>query len=466
MEKEKSDGYLIIHEIILISPITAPILLAVGGYILTSHFPFPVLCFTTVGLIIGALGVSIPRIWLEFSPDERKTYIGRITRDLGISLPRNWLGNSTNLRESSKKRSGSALWKSFIRLGMFFLSGLCLIISVFYIYHGIQVRNLLIIPIGFLSTLLSSLVLLASILHRIGFQVKERIPAVISLVITMGLSIFILIATQVKVGSACFGQGLVNAAPYSDGSGPHRVEVVQYDRRFWYWVLPKDWQPISVEETELVACFGPVEEYIIETCQYHGFDITRYGYHRQVVLRTAKTGEIIASTTFTGKPPRQCNQTEESSTVKLKGNKWVDPSDVWQWLTEYVEEDRTRTDVVELQVEEPLAVRPEPTVSKVETVFPEPLEKEPTPEQPPSALVTPGNQPPDIGVITGYPSLMSAPSPGGEFLGIIIMSNESVEVLAFTDEWIQVSWVKPEGTEITGWVQKHFVEIAAPDAVP
>jgi hypothetical protein len=461
--KKGDDSNEIFYELFLLSPQAVPILMAVGTFILAKYFPAPVVVNTIVALIIGALGLSVPRAWLEFQTDQRKSPI---------------------------EKTASAPKRILFRLGMYLLAGLCLLISLFFIYHGLQVRNLLLIPIGFISALLCSLFLVTAILGRMGLRVNEMVQAAVSLFITVGISTFIILTSQVEIDPACYGQGVVASATYSEGQVPHPVEIVHYGRRIWYWrwFLPGSWLPASVEETELVACVGPVEEYVIETCQYYGSSVTRYGYKRQVVLRTAKTGEIVASETFRGESPSRCKQTEESSTTKLKGSRWINPNELREWLREYVEENRSGTDVVELPLEVPLAVSPEPMRPEAETVpevFPEPLQQEPVPEvlieplQPetvpeesPSAIVTPGSQPPLTGVLTGNPSLWSSPVPAGapvnpeNNLGIILKQGELVEILATTDEWAKVLWVSPEQNEVTGWVEKRWLDIQAADASP
>jgi hypothetical protein len=448
--KKSNDAY----EIFLLSQLAAPILIGIGAYILANYIFGDKLVFSIpVAVIIGALGVSVPTTWFWYLRDQR---------------------------ESTEERTADREKRFLPRLGMFLLIGLCLLIALLFVYHGLQVRNLLLIVLGFLSALFCSLVLVFIILRGLGLQTDVLISAVVGFVIVAGLSAFIFISSQVEVASACSGRGVAAAAAYSEGPGSHPVEVLYFGRRIWnpmipttwYSPIPESWRPASVEETELVACVDSVEKYVIEICQYRGGpDITRYGYRRQVTLVTARTGEVVASETFRGEPPRQCNQFEDSSIGKLTGSKLVDPDEVWQWLGGYVDSDQdyqfgadAEQPRPEVSIEAP---QPMPSFSP-ESTSPElsggPEEPSLATASPDSQLVvTPGSQPPVTGVLTGNPSLWSGPRPGGEHLGIILEEGESVEILASTDEWIRVRWVSPEGTEVTGWVQRRWVEIPTPD---
>lgn len=449
------------HEILLNSPKAAPILLAVGAYILANHiFGEKRILTIPVALITGALGTCVPAAW-----------------------------SLAAQRGSPKEHTAAAPKRILWRLGMLLLTGLCLLIALLFVYHGFQVRNLLLIAIGFLSALLCCSVLAATILHGLGLRANELVSAVVGLVIAVGLSAFVYTASQVEVGPACYGQGVASSAPYSEGPGPHPVEVLHLGRRMWdpaiptirYSPLPTSWRPASAEDTELVACVGRLEKYVIQTCTYRGgSDVTRYGYRRQVTLVTARTGEIIASETFAGEPPRSCRQTEERSVRTLKGSKLVDPDEVWGWLSEYVvpgQEYGSGPDV-----EQPLLpdVRPEPSsAAPTEEPVPDevsgqeppavPEEVQPEPPEPPveelpQAIVTPGSQPPAIGVLTANPSLWSGPDHRGEHLGIILEEGELVEILSTTDRWTQIRWLSPEGTEVTGWVLSQWV--GTPTSLP
>jgi hypothetical protein len=196
-----------------------------------------------------------------------------------------------------------------------------------------------------------------------------------------------------------------------------------------------DWQPASVEETELVACVGPAEKYVLQVCPYSGgTSTTRYAYRREVTVVSAKTAEIIDSATFKGEAPRACREWEERSLETLKRSKELDRNEVLAWLSEYVvpgqeadsapysEEQQPKAEHSSEPRAQPVATVPEPPTASME-IQPEPKSSVIPVEEIPPAIVTPGSQPPAIGALTGNPSLWSGPnrpdSPG-KHLGIIL----------------------------------------------
>ena len=97
---------------------------------------------------------------------------------------------------------------------------------------------------------------------------------------------------------------------------------------------PKGWLPASLQSTELVACTGPAEKYVLETCSYvGGAQVKRYGYQQEVQLFAAQTGALIAAETVHGAAPRSCGAVEERSLKSLTG----ETVDLWDWLQRYVE---------------------------------------------------------------------------------------------------------------------------------
>jgi hypothetical protein len=132
----------------------------------------------------------------------------------------------------------------------------------------------------------------------------------------------------------CQGEGVASAASYNGGTGPHPVVVLEDGKRTSNIGAPKGWLPTSVESTELVACAGPSEKYVMETCSYvGGAEIKRYGYQQEVQLFAAQTGELIVAETVQGASPRSCGQVEERSVKSLTGKNVV----LWDWLQRYVE---------------------------------------------------------------------------------------------------------------------------------
>ena len=139
----------------------------------------------------------------------------------------------------------------------------------------------------------------------------------------------IMIRDRYVFRTVCQGEGVPDAASYDGDPGEHPVIVFQ-DGRLIYHGL----QPPSVESTQLVACAGPPNKYLIETCSYSGgSDVKRYGYQQEVQLYIAQSGELIADETVYGSGPRSCSQYEEKSVSSLTGEK----ANLWGWLERYVD---------------------------------------------------------------------------------------------------------------------------------
>ncbi len=77
-------------------------------------------------------------------------------------------------------------------------------------------------------------------------------------------------------------------------------------------------------------------------------------------------------------------------------------------------------------------------------------------------IVTPASDPPETGVLTGSAALFAGPSVRGDRLGVFLNEGELVEILATTDEWTQVRWVSPQGTEVIGWALGQWVGTPTP----
>ena len=132
----------------------------------------------------------------------------------------------------------------------------------------------------------------------------------------------------------CEGTGIPQAAAYQGNI--HPVVLLDSGGHIHEWSkdMPTEWVTTK-EETQLVACLERKANEI-ETCQYEDApSITRYRYTLDVVLREAKTGEIVASTTLYGSLPRPCEQTEEYELTVLKGSD-VSSEQLQEWLEEYV----------------------------------------------------------------------------------------------------------------------------------
>ena len=137
--------------------------------------------------------------------------------------------------------------------------------------------------------------------------------------------------------TVCDGQGVPDAAEYIPGPGLHPIILLDPtgQRHTWTNSIPEGWRSENVSDTELVVLVSYQIDVAIEVVHYAGPDITRYQYHVDVVLRAAKTGEIIESITIYGTEPRECRQTEDYDLTELHGDE-VPFSDLSDWLEPYV----------------------------------------------------------------------------------------------------------------------------------
>lgn len=136
----------------------------------------------------------------------------------------------------------------------------------------------------------------------------------------------------------CNGSGLAQATAYTGGRGLHPIVFLATDGTPGAWSdqLPKGWEPVTLAETELVAC-GEEEERLLEVCPYAGgSDVRRYQYVARIVLRSATTGEQLGLLTVQGEPPRTCAAEESVNVSRLDGSH-VDFDEIKQWLSGYVE---------------------------------------------------------------------------------------------------------------------------------
>jgi len=245
----------------------------------------------------------------------------------------------------------------------------------------------------------------ALVLRLLGRKTSVWVPRAGGLLLAAALVLGLAIATREKVGAACSGAGLADAAEYSRGPGPHPIEAMHDGRRIW---LPPDksWRPASIAETELVACVGPVEQYVIEVCQYSGGNnLTRYGFRRRVILLAARTGEVLASETFAGEWPRACRPTEQWWVWWLWGGTRIDAGAVWEWLSPWVT-----------------------STPSQETVL-------------------------GTGVMWSTAYARSGPSrQGTQELGCL-GTGTVVEILETANRWVKIRGVSPEGEMVTGWIQ-------------
>lgn len=140
------------------------------------------------------------------------------------------------------------------------------------------------------------------------------------------------------MSAVCGGKSVEEAGAFNPGPGPHAIVLLDAsgNEHPWNELLPYEWWPQSVNETELVACLQEEQLEFVDTCEYSGGHIVkRYQYTTPIRLMAARTGENIASGVVTGEPPRACKLLEMEITTEIHGDH-VKDEDVEQWLQEFV----------------------------------------------------------------------------------------------------------------------------------
>jgi hypothetical protein len=149
---------------------------------------------------------------------------------------------------------------------------------------------------------------------------------------------------------ACLGEGVDQAAIYNPdqpGIHPLRAVTTGSSPNRWDKNIPADWLAESVNDLELVICIDDEVEKEIERCEYIGkgnLFVTRHQHKRTVRLVEAKTGTMVATHTFFGPLPRECNDIEFFSTSEQEQGKELDGGiveitriDLVLWLRPFVE---------------------------------------------------------------------------------------------------------------------------------
>lgn len=132
----------------------------------------------------------------------------------------------------------------------------------------------------------------------------------------------------------CEGKGVPGAAAYSPGSSSQKVVLLDESGRRHPWtdLLPYEWWPKTIEETQLVACLGEEHEQFVDTCEYSGGQIVeRYLYSMPIRVVAASTGETVVTGTVRGESPRACQLLELADTKEIYGAH-VTHQDLEQWL--------------------------------------------------------------------------------------------------------------------------------------
>lgn len=135
------------------------------------------------------------------------------------------------------------------------------------------------------------------------------------------------------------GTGVLNATIYHpDTAGPHPIVLLWGDgsNHPWNWELPRKWFPSAPSKTELVALLTREPSVAVETCYYVSTTVTRYRNDLTVVVREARTGQILASNTFRGDAPMSCPGSIPMGQTRIDGS-LVALELVVAWLCPFVQ---------------------------------------------------------------------------------------------------------------------------------
>lgn len=120
----------------------------------------------------------------------------------------------------------------------------------------------------------------------------------------------------------CVGEGVEEACAYTPDEGFHPMVLLDDQGEIHIWsanILKAKWEPMALRFCELVVTVEE-EAVVIETCQYvMGGSFTRYQYHMEVLLFSARTGELVANETLLGGLPDPCPEMKELGHLKSYG---------------------------------------------------------------------------------------------------------------------------------------------------
>ncbi len=141
----------------------------------------------------------------------------------------------------------------------------------------------------------------------------------------------------------CNGQGWPEATEYNPMvKGVHPLTYIFYEasvyRDDFDPNLPKEWRPTDLSSAQLMIC-GSVSYVISETCFYsNNISLNRLRIEVALILKIAKTGEILASQSFIGSEPGNCPLTinQNSSPDDIYGDITKMQSQIKNWLQLYV----------------------------------------------------------------------------------------------------------------------------------
>ncbi len=137
------------------------------------------------------------------------------------------------------------------------------------------------------------------------------------------------IPTSEIINSICFGKGWDEANLYNpniNGIHPLIYSISKFGD-FNKDVLnpPNSWRPKNINLAELMVCGSSFRE-TIDFCSYtNGKSYNTFRFGVNLILKVAKTGEIISSKSFTGDYPTGCRR---------EINEDFNPSDVYGDIAE------------------------------------------------------------------------------------------------------------------------------------
>jgi WD40 repeat protein len=116
-----------------------------------------------------------------------------------------------------------------------------------------------------------------------------------------------------------------SGAPYVEKLEETSLGGLSYETlNDWNELLPFDWSPSSISETELVVLIGPEREINLGGQSYSiGPSITAYRYETDIELREARTGQTLAAYTFQGSDPRPFPEKAPYDMTRLEGSHFV-----------------------------------------------------------------------------------------------------------------------------------------------
>jgi len=130
----------------------------------------------------------------------------------------------------------------------------------------------------------------------------------------------------------CNGEGLDDVATYPSGNNVHPVVICGLELD-----TPVEWKPPSNSKLELVACISK-NNAVVQLCNYtNGGTFTRYKRRCSIDLRSAKTGELVASTILWGGEPSACPQTLTGMSSWSYGS-GISNDRIIKWLATYIVE--------------------------------------------------------------------------------------------------------------------------------